>query len=212
VQDKDDTTGFAILANGRENFVISARGVSWLSAGRLGLGRLGARQVIVLVVAFAVALAVNLAPASSLRVNLGSSMPRGLYRLTSFPPLRGSLVSFCIEPSRAAIAIERGYVSAGRCPSGAEPLLKRVVAVAGDVVTSSKRSVEVNGTLIAGSATLSRDSSGRPLAHHPFGLHRLAQGELWVFSPTTRSWDSRYFGPVRGHQVVAVVEPLLTFE
>lgn len=212
MQDKDDTTGFAILANGHANFVISARAVSWLSARHIGRVRLGVRQLILLVVAAVVALAVNLAPASSLRVNLGASMPRGLYRLTPASPSRGSLVSICVEPALAAVAVTRGYLSAGRCPGGAEPLLKRVVAVAGDVVTASKRSVAVNGAPIAASATLSHDSTGRPLARHPSGRHRLAEGELWVHSPAKRSWDSRYFGSVAPHQVIGVVEPVLTFD
>lgn len=212
MQDKEDTTGFAILANGRGNSVISASSLSWLSARDLARGRLDTRQLIVLVVAMIVALAVNLAPTSSFRMNLGRSMPRGIYRLTAPPPSRGSLVSVCIEPSLAAVAIARGYLSAGTCPGGAEPLLKRVVAVEGDIVTTSERSVDVNGTSIERSATLSRDSSGRPLAHHPFGRRRLALGELWVFAPASRSWDSRYFGPIRADQVIAAVEPVLMFE
>jgi hypothetical protein len=61
MQDKDDTTGFAILANERGNSVIGARGVSWLLAEHLGRGRPDARGLIVLVFAASVALAVNLA-------------------------------------------------------------------------------------------------------------------------------------------------------
>lgn len=212
MQDKEGTTGFAILANERGNSVISATPVSWLPEGVRVRGRLGARQLIVLAIALAAALVINLAPSSSFRVNLGASMPRGLYRLTDSPARRGSLVSFCVEPSIAATAIAHGYLSAGRCTGGAEAVLKRVVAVEGDVVVTSEQSVEVNGAAILRSATQSRDSSGRPLGHYPFGRHRLGRGDLWVFSPASRSWDSRYFGPIHAHQVTAVVEPVFTFE
>lgn len=39
-----------------------------------------------------------------------------------------------VSPQTAALARARGYLGPGPCAGGVQPLLKRVVAVAGDVV------------------------------------------------------------------------------
>ncbi|MGH7860139.1 MAG: conjugative transfer signal peptidase TraF [Candidatus Binatia bacterium] len=183
--------------------------MSWLPAGARTAGRVGDRRVLIpLLVTLVTALAVN--AATSFRVNLSGSMPRGLYRLTADPPRRGSIVAFCLDEESAALAVERRYTGSGPCPGGGEPLVKPVAATEGDVVTTTRRSVTLNGIPLASSTTLVTDSNGRPLPHHPFGRYRLAPGELWVFSPAPRSWDSRYLGPIRRDQVVATVVPILT--
>ena len=59
---------------------------------------------------------------------------------------------------------------------------------------------------------LDRDRGGRELAPYLRGPHRLEAGEVWLHSPyEERSWDSRYFGPVRLECVTTLVEPVLTF-
>jgi conjugative transfer signal peptidase TraF len=210
MQDKEGMTVFAIFANEHANSVITASAVSWLPRRHRIRSRLSTREILVMVLALATAIAVNAAPTTSLRVNLSASMPRGIYTLTSRAPTRGALIAFCVGLSAAALAAERRYLSAGSCPDGTEPLLKPVLAVEGDIVTTTERSVAVNSVLIAEGATRTVDSDGRPLPHHPFGRHELRRGELWVFSPARRSWDSRYFGPVRAEQVISTVEPVFT--
>src|SRR5436853_350412 len=60
------------------------------------------------------------------------------------------------------------------------------------------------------SAPAMRDSRGRPLPHAPWGRTVEAPGEVWLIGiETTRSWDSRYFGPVPLDHVHAV-RPVLT--
>ena len=210
-QDKEGRTVFENRPETHANLVISEKAVSWLSASGQITSRIFDQRVLLpLLVALVTALAVNVAPATSLRVNLSGSMPRGLYRLTDAPPGSDLLVAFCLDEEPAALALERRYTGEGTCPGGVEPLVKRVAAIGGDVVTITERSVAVNGTPLPSSTTLTADSNGRPLPHHPFGEHHLERGELWVFSPAPRSWDSRYFGPIRRDQVVATVVPVLT--
>jgi len=68
-------------------------------------------------------------------------------------------------------AAERGYIPAGACPGGHEPLVKPVAAVAGDRVTVTALGIAVNGEPIAQSAPLDEDSAGRPLRPVPAGAY-----------------------------------------
>ena len=55
----------------------------------------------------------------------------------------------------------------------------------------------VNGRLLPNTAPLVTDTAGRPLSHWPFGRYVVAPGTVWVASSySSRSFDSRYFGPV----------------
>lgn len=90
---------------------------------------------------------------------------------------------------------------------------KPVLAMAGDTVDLDPRVITVNGRPIPDSETFMSDSRGRPLPHYPWGKYILKDGELWLFSPyQPRSFDSRYFGPVWESQVVAVAQPLATWQ
>jgi conjugative transfer signal peptidase TraF len=171
---------------------------------------MSAGRVTALVVALVTTFAVNLAPATRLRVNLSGSMPRGIYVLTQAPLRRGAIVAFCMDGDASVLALGRRYLGPGTCPDGREPLVKTVVAVAGDVVLTTRQSVDVNGVELAGSGSLEADSEGRPIGHYPFGRHAVGPDQFWVFSSAPRSWDSRYFGPVHVDQVIGTVEPVFT--
>jgi conjugative transfer signal peptidase TraF len=87
-----------------------------------------------------------------------------------------------------------------------------VLAVEGDLVSLKSDEIRLNGVGVPNSATVTLDSRGRPLAHFPWGDHRLTAGELWLFSPFRRNaYDSRYFGPVLTAQVVSRLTPLWTW-
>ena len=108
--------------------------------------------------------------------------------------------------------MERHYLGAGSCPDGAEPVVKMVAAVGGDVVEVTAAAVLVNAIALPNSRPLDRDRGGRELAPYLRGPHRLEAGDVWLHSPyEERSWDSRYFGPVRVECVTTLVEPVLTF-
>jgi conjugative transfer signal peptidase TraF len=140
------------------------------------------------------------ARAAGLRVNATPSMPVGLWMVTaaSLSLGRGEIVAVCLpDTGPAREAFHRGYIAAGSCPSGTEPLVKPIAAISGDVVAVSAAGIAVNNTPIANTAPLGRDDAGRPLEPVPAGLYRVPPGQLWLLSGhDPRSFDSRYFGAV----------------
>jgi conjugative transfer signal peptidase TraF len=153
-----------------------------------------------------------LAGAAGLRVNATASMPRGLWRVaaTDARVERGAIVSVC-PPDGAAIreAAQRGYLPAGLCPDGHEPLVKPVAAIAGDLVTINAAGVAVNGEPMADTAPLGEDSAGRPLRPIPPGKYRVPAGAVWLLSGhDPRSFDSRYFGAVPAANIQSVARPV----
>jgi conjugative transfer signal peptidase TraF len=154
----------------------------------------------------------NLIAAASLRWNATASMPLGIYRFAVVSPhgvSRGMLVAVCPPSSAAELGRRRGYLSRGTCAEDSEPLLKTVVAIAGDDVTVSPSGVAVNGRLLRDSESLAVDRAGRPLVSWPRGHFRMARGAIWLHADHERSWDSRYWGPVPTRNVLAKALPVL---
>src|SRR5215813_1310371 len=70
---------------------------------------------------------------SPYRWNGSSSVPIGFYRVRHERPGAGALIAFCLPKPIALYAKARGYIHFGfTCPGWTQPLLKPVVAVAGD--------------------------------------------------------------------------------
>jgi conjugative transfer signal peptidase TraF len=157
-------------------------------------------------------LGIAMAGAAGLRVNATASMPRGLWRVaaTEARVARGAIVSVC-PPDGATIreAARRGYLPAGPCLGGYEPLLKPVAAIAGDLVTITAAGVAVNGELVADTAPLGEDGAGRPLRPIPAGTYRVPDGAVWLLSGhDPRSFDSRYFGAVPTANIQGLARPV----
>lgn len=144
-----------------------------------------------------------------IRISTSPSLPVGIYIATRDPDAK--LVEFCPAEPFAALALERGYRDTGVCPDGGTPLLKPVVAQAGDIVELSKNGIQVNGNLVSNTAPLRSDSKGRLLESWPFGLYPVAPGFMWVASSHhAMSFDSRYFGPVPARAIRQRMRPFLT--
>lgn len=141
-------------------------------------------------------------------------MPYGIYQRTGDGlPLRGSIVSLCLDISKpeGKLALTRSYLrTPGVCSGGTKPLLKRVAAVAGDIVERGEL-ITVNRNELTGSVVLKEDSMGRPWPYSKRSSLTLKTGELWVMGEAKRSFDSRYFGQVKTSQVLAVYKPLILF-
>jgi conjugative transfer signal peptidase TraF len=151
--------------------------------------------------------------AFGLHVNLSASAPRGLYRVVAGLPTRGAWVVACVSVPSAALARARGYLGPGPCAGGVQPVLKRVVAGAGDVVEIGPEAVTVNGQRLPDSSTVASDSLGRDLQHVAWGRHVVGLDELWLVSTRVpNSWDSRYLGPFSTSQVWSVVRPIWTID
>jgi conjugative transfer signal peptidase TraF len=148
-----------------------------------------------------------------MRLNLTSSLPKGLYWTTHSPLGQGSYVMFCPPMERAfAEAASRDYFWPGDCPSGFRPLLKRVAGVPGDVAAVADDGVRLNGRLLPWSQPLVLDLGRQPLPRLAGRDFALAPDQFWVMSDTEpRSFDSRYFGPIERGWVRAVVRPIVTW-
>jgi len=150
---------------------------------------------------------------AGLRVNLSGSMPIGLYRVSSAPPMRGAMVLACLPVDVAVFAKSRGYVPNGGCPGATAPIGKVVLAMAGDSVEVTAEGLLVNGRLVRNTKPLAVDSAGRSLARFPDGTYVVSHDELWLYSPySERSFDSRYFGPLPLSCVLNRVLPVWTVD
>lgn len=145
---------------------------------------------------------------AGVRVNTSSSLPLGLYIRTDQSTAR--LIEFCPSEPYASLSRERGYRVRGfACPDRAVPLLKPVIARAGDIVKISPAGIAVNGLLLPNTAPLPRDAANRPLQAWSNGIYRVRPGTVWVASTYSRgSYDSRYIGPVEEKSIRGRLRPL----
>lgn len=174
--------------------------------------RAALRRVAAIPAIAAASTAIWIAAALPVRINWTTSAPLGVYSIhRSAGIARNDLVAVCLPDSVAALGLARGYVSAGSCSNGTSPVLKQVIAVAGDDVVLQRDFLAVNGRVVDHSRRHSTDSIGRPLGALPVGHRPVRDDEVWVLGiRRERSWDSRYFGPVPVASIVAIARPLLT--
>lgn len=177
------------------------------------------RSVPVAVAAFASLLV--LVYGFQLTYNSTDSLPVGIYRVRELrgDPQRGEVVGFCLEGEAARVALARGYVHrqalepyayGTRCASGAAPIGKPVAGVPGDTVEVGRDGIWINGLRLANSRPLARDRAGREMPVQRPGHRVLGDGEYWVQSTRSpRSFDSRYYGPVRRSQILDRRHPVL---
>lgn len=152
-----------------------------------------------------------LATITGVRLNFSPSAPVGvwLHEPISYVSIeRGDWISVCPPASpatRAVVAMK--ILPMGNCSGlNVAPLLKPVAAIAGDVVRlQDGQSVMVNGLPLPNTA------STQVLPAWPDGEYTVQPGEVWLFSPRhPKSFDSRYFGPVRIDQVQGKATPFIT--
>lgn len=135
--------------------------------------------------------------------NASASAPLGLYRIQlDRDPPRGALVAVAPPGRLGRWMAERGYL--GRDV----PLLKHIVATAGQRVCRIGVAVSVDGQPIA--IALTRDRIGRPLPVWQ-GCRTLLAGEMLLLNPDhPDSLDGRYFGPLPASTVLGRAFPILT--
>lgn len=144
-----------------------------------------------------------LSPAPRLLWNASASAPIGLYRLhrTDDPPL-DSLVAVAPPARLAGWLAERHYLPRN------VPLLKHVVAKAGQRVCRTGSTITVAGRIVG--KARDRDSRGRALPVWS-GCRTLRSGELFLMNPTVPdSLDGRYFGPLPASTLLGRATPMLT--
>ena len=145
------------------------------------------------------------------RINLTPSEPLGLWRIVALdrPVSSGDLIFICPPPTPVMReARERGYLRSGTCPGGVAPLIKTVIAIAGEHVEIGA-GVTIDGRPIAFSDLAERDGKGRPMKPFPGGI---VPGEsVFLHSPFKGSYDSRYFGPLPTSGILGLAQPVLTY-
>ena len=125
--------------------------------------------------------------------NASSSVPIGLYRLTSRPSQTAPLAVIRLPEPVQRLAETRGYLGKDAL------LIKPVVAGAGDTACRHGALVTINGRIAAHARTL--DAAGRSLPAWS-GCFKLGATDIFVLSADPDSFDSRYMGPIaRGHVV-----------
>lgn len=167
--------------------------------------------VLLLAAASIVAGATSAAIIGGYRINMTPSEPLGLWRIVALgrPAAAGDLVFICPPQTPAMkMARERGYLRFGTCPGGVAPLIKTVVAVAGQHVEIGS-SVTIDGRRVACSDLAKRDGKGRPLM--PFSGGGVPANHLFLHSPFRGSYDSRYFGPLPASGILGLAQPVLTY-
>ncbi len=148
-----------------------------------------------------VALAQALQPAPLILLNDTPSEPPGLYLRTSSAPAIGAMIAF--RPPADAWP----YVGQALPARARTSILKTIRAGQGDQVCAERQVLAINGRALARIARV--DRHGRTLPGWS-GCRRLGEGEFFVLSTRIpNSFDSRYYGPVRRTDVLAVYRPLV---
>ncbi|MEO5326378.1 conjugative transfer signal peptidase TraF [Mesorhizobium sp. CC13] len=144
-------------------------------------------------------------------INFTPSEPLGFWRVRPLerPIAVGDLVFIC-PPGTAqfAEARARGYLRRGLCSAGVAPLIKTVIAIEGQRIEIDT-DVRVDGRRISESGVVSKDGKGRALDAHAGGI--VPAGNVFLHSPYSASWDSRYFGPIPASGVLGLAEEVLTY-
>lgn len=133
-------------------------------------------------------------PAPRLVWNASASAPIGLYWVWPGSTVaRGDMVVARVPEPWRTLAARRRYLPAN------VPLVKRVAAARGALVCASGARILIDGEFAA--MRLARDASGRRLPRWD-GCRRLRQGEVLLLMDAPGSFDGRYFGISRAHDLV----------
>lgn len=147
------------------------------------------------------------------RLNTSDSIPKGIYRILHGAIEKNTLVLFCPEDREAFLqGRSRGYLNHGFCPGDYGYLMKKVAAVSGDVVSSTKDGVYVNRSLLSFSKPQSHDGLHRPMTFWPVTQYTLKPQEvLTMTNQSILSFDGRYYGLIQTKQIKGIVTPVLTW-
>ncbi|MBB4103128.1 conjugative transfer signal peptidase TraF [Allorhizobium borbori] len=145
------------------------------------------------------------------RVNLTPSEPLGLWRIVKpdRPILVGDLVFIC-PPNTDAMrkARARGYLRFGRCAGRVAPLIKTVVATSGQMIEIHDV-VRVDSRPLPHSRVAPLDGKGRKMERYDGGV--IPPGTVFLHSPFSGSFDSRYFGPLPMDGILGLAREVWTY-
>jgi conjugative transfer signal peptidase TraF len=140
-------------------------------------------------------------PAPKLVWNASASVPIGLYAIHPIDGIQpGDLVLVLPPDAVARYLAERGYLPLG------VPVLKHVLALAGQSVCRVERTITVDGVVVGDALDRDRQGRGLPDWH---GCRTVAHDEAFLMnSRSPFSSDGRYFGPLPASTIVGRAAPL----
>ncbi|HAU0965786.1 TPA: conjugative transfer signal peptidase TraF [Legionella pneumophila] len=146
----------------------------------------------------------------SFRINLTESIPVGLYRITGTKPLKNAYVIFCPDDRQSfRLAKNRGYIDYGLYCNGYGYLMKKVVAVSGDILSVTNGGVFVNQMLIPYSKPKLQDGMNRSLPQWQVMNYALQEDEIMTMTSQSEwSFDGRYYGLVHTRQIKGMITPI----
>lgn len=135
--------------------------------------------------------------------NASASVPIGLYAIRPSSPLYVTELVVVRPPAALATFLDsRRYLAKG------VPMLKRILALAGQTVCRADRTITVDGVVMG--LALDSDSHGRPLPSWQ-GCRVVAGDEVFLMNWQSRdSLDGRYFGPLPASTIIGRADPLWT--
>jgi conjugative transfer signal peptidase TraF len=137
--------------------------------------------------------------------NASASVPIGLYAIRPAGVLRVTELVVVRPPTALASFLDQRHY----LPKGV-PMLKRILALPGQTVCRSDRTITVDG--IAMGEALAHDRSGRVLPSWR-GCRVVAGDEVFLMNwQSEDSFDGRYFGPLPASTIVGRADPLWTRE
>ncbi|KTD05834.1 conjugal transfer protein TraF [Legionella gratiana] len=148
--------------------------------------------------------------AMDFRINLTESIPIGLYRITSAESLKNAYVIFCPDDRKSfRLAKNRGYLDHGLNCGGYGYLMKKVVAVSGDILSVTPEGVLVNQTLLPFSKPKLKDGINRTLPQWRILDYPLKENEVMTMTSQSEwSFDGRYYGLVHTRQIKGMITPI----
>jgi conjugative transfer signal peptidase TraF len=137
--------------------------------------------------------------------NASASVPIGLYAIRPAGVLHVTELVVVRPPTALATFLDtRRYLAKG------VPMLKRILALPGQTVCRTDRTITVDGVVMG--VALDRDSRGRPLPTWQ-GCRVIADDQLFLMNwQSEDSLDGRYFGPLPASTIVGRADPLWTRE
>lgn len=183
--------------SGRRTRINDAPLLAWgdaLRAQAMRRARLRRRIAAVGITTLVVLASAALPPTPRLVWNASASAPIGLYWVRPGADLEpGDMVVAQLPQAVRQMAARRRYLPLN------VPLVKRVVAVAGDEVCALGKDIFLNGRRIADRRDT--DALGRPMPTWS-GCLRLRGRQLFLMMDAPASFDGRYFGVTGGVDVV----------
>lgn len=144
-------------------------------------------------------------PPPKLIWNASASAPIGLYVVRPGGALQDADLVAVMPPEPIASFLAAG----GYLPFGA-PLMKRVLALPGQIVCRENLRIKVDRVDVG--EAQARDRRGRDLPAWQ-GCRTIAKGEVFLMNPgVTDSLDGRYFGPLPAASIIGRAVPLWTDE